>query len=49
MKIHREKVKKRNKLQKLRKEKVLGLYFDGRTDKTAVNHKKKELNIIGKH
>lgn len=29
MKVHREKVKKRNELQKLRNKIVLGLYFDG--------------------
>ena len=39
MKVRREREKKRIDLQKVKNKKLLGLYFDGRKDKTMVNHK----------
>lgn len=39
MKVRRERERKRLDLQKVKNKKILGLYFDGRKDKTMVNHK----------
>ncbi|XP_050527619.1 uncharacterized protein LOC126897791 [Daktulosphaira vitifoliae] len=38
MKVRRAREKKRLDLQKLENELILGLYFDGRKDKTIINH-----------